>query len=196
LIDEDAVITSRSDLKQRSISLVNTFIGKPVRSFSAASTDDMVNKKGWYLDFTTHVKERIFTESLLLALAKPTLVVSTVIPDSSDPCIPGGSGFINAIDPFTGGATTVGILDVNNNKDYTDDLVGTEIIGSVDLGVGLPSRPTLIGDRLVVGGTSSEKNKRVSDLGVNLGGGGCSGGNPCTGGVLKGRISWREIIAD
>jgi type IV pilus assembly protein PilY1 len=196
LIDENAAITGRSELKQRSVSLVDTFAGKPVRSFSAATTDDMAYKKGWYLDFTTHVKERIITESLLLALAKPTLVVSTVIPDSSDPCIPGGSGFVNAIDPFTGGATSVGILDVNNNKDYADDLLGTEIIGSVDLGVGLPSRPTLIGDRLVIGGTSSEKDKRVSDLGVNLGSSGGSGGNPGPGGVLKGRISWREIILD
>lgn len=196
LIDNSTVISSRSELKQRSISLTSTFSGKPVRTFSVASASDMAGKKGWYLDFSTSTKERIVTESLLLNLAQPALIASSMIPDSSDPCIPGGSGFINAIDPFTGGATSVGILDVNNNKDYTDDLLGSEIIGSVDLGVGLPSRPSLIGDRLVIGGTSSEKDKRVSDLGVNLGSNGTPGGNPGPGGVLKGRISWREIISD
>jgi len=59
------------------------------------------------------------------------------------------------------------------------------LIGSVDLGIGLPSRPTLIGNRLVVGGTSPDPDKRVKDVGVNL------GVSP-----VKGRLSWREIIKD
>ncbi len=189
LIDEGAAITSRSELTLRAVALVDEFAGKPVRTFSQATVGDMVGKKGWYLDFTTHYKERIVTESLLLNLAKPALIVSTVIPDSSDPCIPGGTGFLNVIDPFTGGSTTVGIFDVDNDKDYTNDVLGSSLIGSVDLGVGLPSRPTLIGDRLVVGGTSSEKDKRVSDIGVNL-------GNTSGSTTVRGRMSWREIILD
>src|SRR5659263_578542 len=118
-------------------------------------------------------------------LAVPVLVSSSIIPAANDPCIPGGTGYINAISPFSGGSVTKGILDVNNNKHFTDDLLSTLIIGSVDLGIGLPSRPTLIGGRLVMGGTSPDLDKRLSDVGVNL------GLTP-----LKGRISWREIIRD
>jgi type IV pilus assembly protein PilY1 len=110
-------------------------------------------------------------------------VGSSIIPAANDPCIPGGTGYINAISPFSGGSLTKALLDVNNNKNFTDDLLSGLIIGSVDLGIGLPSRPTLIGSRLVVGGTSPDK--RVADIGVNL------GGIP-----FKGRISWREIIRD
>jgi len=187
LIEDGATVANRAALKQRTISPVSTFATFPVRSFSEAVAGDMVGMQGWYLDFTTQPKERIITESLVLPLAKPTLIASSIIPDTSDQCVPGGSGFINALDPYTGGATTVGILDVNKDKDFTNDLIGSEIIGSVDLGIGLPSRPTLIGDRLVIGGTSSEKDKRVKDVGVNLG---------ASSTTVKGRISWREIILD
>jgi type IV pilus assembly protein PilY1 len=56
------------------------------------------------------------------------------------------------------------------------------LIGSVDLGVGLPSEPVQIGDQLVVGGTS--ETKPVASIKIN------------TGNKRKGRISWREIIKD
>jgi type IV pilus assembly protein PilY1 len=49
--------------------------------------------------------------------------------------------------------------------------------------VGMPSRPTLIGDQLVVGGT--KPTKPIASIRVNTG---IS--------KLKGRISWREIVRD
>jgi len=49
--------------------------------------------------------------------------------------------------------------------------------------VGMPSRPTLIGNQLVVGGT--EPTKPIASIRVNTG---IS--------ALKGRISWREIVRD
>ena len=182
LIDEGSAIADRSQLKARTVAASGTFDGKPVRAFSAATAGDMVGKQGWYLDFVVPPGERMITEPILYKLALPVLVSSSIIPAASDPCIPGGTGYINAISPFSGGSVTKGILDVNNNKNFTDDLLSTLLIGSVDLGLGLPSRPTLIGNRLVAGGTSE---KRVADIGVNL------GLTP-----LKGRISWREIIRD
>lgn len=185
LIDEAATITGRSQLRERTVAASGTFDGKPVRAFSAAAAGDMVGKQGWFIDFTSPAGERMVTEPIIYKLALPALVSSTIIPAASDPCIPGGTGYINAISPFSGAALTLGILDVNNNKNYTDDLLSTLLIGSVDLGIGLPSRPTLIGNRLVVGGTSPDPDKRVKDVGVNL------GVSP-----VKGRLSWREIIKD
>lgn len=185
LIDENASITGRADLRQRTIKESGTFSGKPVRTFSTATAGDMASRKGWYLDFTTSPGERIVTESVIYKLVLPTLVASSIIPAANDPCAPGGTGYINAISPFSGGSMTKGILDINRNKNFTDDLLSGAIIGSVDIGIGMPSKPTLVGSRLVVGGTKSELDKRVGDV----------EGNPGTS-PLKGRISWREIIKD
>lgn len=186
LIDNGAAaIANRTLLKQRSIAATGIFDGKPVRAFSSAVAGDMIGMQGWYLDFTSSAGERMVTEPVLVKLALPTLLASTIIPEATDPCVPGGKGYVNAISPFSGGALAVGILDVNGNKNYTDDLLSGFLIGSVDLGIGLPSRPTLIGDRVVVGGTSPDLDKRVKDVHINL-------GKP----PIKGRLSWREIIKD
>jgi type IV pilus assembly protein PilY1 len=177
LIDEGVQITSRSQLKQRSIQQEGVFDGKTVRVFSEATADDMAGKKGWYLDFTTHPGERIVTASKLYRLVKPTLIASSIIP-VVDPCVPGGNGFINAIDPFSGVRLSLPIFDVNNNSDFTDDKLNGKYIGGFDPNVGMPSEPTLVGDRLVVGGSSGS----VASIKVNIGT------------KRTGRISWREIV--
>jgi type IV pilus assembly protein PilY1 len=184
IIDENTTIANRSTLKARSFAVSSgTFGGNPVRAFNAAVTGDMVGKEGWYLDFTIPAGERMVTESVYFKLARPALVGSSIIPSAGDPCTPGGKGYINVISPFSGGAMPVGILDVNDNNNFTDDLISDFLIGSVDLGVGMPSRPTLIGNQLVVGGT--EPTKPIASIRVNTG---IS--------ALKGRISWREIVGD
>lgn len=177
LID-DTAIASRSELKQRTVSVTSTFGGKPVRTFSSAVAGDMVGKKGWYVDFTSPVYERIVTRSLFANFVLPTLIASSIIPNATDPCASGGSGYVNFISPFSGAALTTGTIDVNGNGDFTDDAG----YGSVDLGVGMPSEPIIMDDRVVVGGT--DPVKPVADVKVNLGT------------KRKGRISWREIIKD
>ncbi len=179
LIDEGAQIVGRSELKPRGILEEGTFAGKPVRTFQAATAGDMAGKKGWYIDFTTKPGERIVTASKYYKLAKPTLIASSIIP-LVDPCVPGGTGFVNAIDPFTGARLAVGMLDVNDNNDFSDDKLNDNFIGGVDLGVGMPSEPTVVGDRLVVGGSSGN----VESIRINA-------GQP-----TKGRISWREIVVE
>lgn len=184
IIDDNAAITGRSVLKERTFAVTSgTFDGKPVRAFNAAVVGDMVGKQGWFLDFASPAGERMVTEPVYFKLARPALVSSSIIPAAGDPCTPGGNGFINVISPFSGGAMEVGILDVNDNKNFTDDLISGFLIGSIDLGVGMPSRPTVIGNQLVVGGT--EPTKPIASIRVNTG---IS--------ALKGRISWREIVRD
>ncbi|BBD77772.1 pilus assembly protein [Hydrogenophilus thermoluteolus] len=180
LIDEGTPITGRSDLKQRSIESEGTFDGKPVRTFGAASAGDMVGKKGWFVDFTTRPGERIVTASKLFTGAEPVLIASSIIP-KSDPCLPGGDGFDNAINPFTGGRLTYGFFDLNDNKDFSDDTLNDKPIGGVDLGVGMPSEPVIVGDRLVVGGSRGTVESVRINVGVQ---------------PFKGRISWREIILE
>jgi type IV pilus assembly protein PilY1 len=179
LIDNGSKIADRSALKVRSGIAQGSFNGKTVRVFPAATAGDMADKKGWVLDFTTPQGERIVTSSKYYKLAAPTLIASSIIP-VVDPCVPGGNGFVNAIDPFSGGRLSVAVFDVNDNKNFGDDKLGNDLIGGVDLGVGMPSEPTLVGDRLVVGGSKGE----VKDIRIN------------PGARLKGRISWREIVKE
>jgi type IV pilus assembly protein PilY1 len=180
LIDENSQIASRSDLRQRSVLEEGTVSSLPVRTFSAATAGDMTGRKGWYMDLklTTAQGERMVTSSKVYKLAERTLIASSIIP-VVDPCIPGGKGYLNAVNAFTGARLTLGFFDVNNNGQFTDDTLNDNYIGSVDVGVGMPSEPVLVGKRLVAGGSSGN----IKDIGVNPG-------------VApnKGRISWREIV--
>ncbi|BCU07713.1 pilus assembly protein [Allochromatium tepidum] len=180
LIDDNAQITSRSDLQARSVLAEGIFSDKQVRTFSDATANDMTDKKGWVLDFTTHPGERIVTASRYYKFAQPTLIASSIIP-VVDPCVPGGNGYVNAINPFTGARLTQGFFDVNKNNDFSDDKLNNNLIGGIDLGVGMPSEPTIVGDRLIVGGSRGT----IADIRINL------GISP-----LKERISWREIVTE
>lgn len=185
IIDENAAITDRTDLRQRTIAETGTFAGKRVRRFSTAAANDMVGKKGWYLDFTeaTDLGERIVTPSNYFKLSESILQVSSMIPVASDPCIPGGRGYLNALNPFNGAALTNALFNVNKNASYADDLLGTSYIGSFDPGIGIPGQSVLVGNWLVTGGSTGERD--ATQL------------NPGTGGtVRKGRISWRELVRD
>jgi len=108
---------------------------------------------------------------------KPTLIASSIIP-VVDPCVPGGNGFINAIDPFSGARLSLPIFDVNNNGDFTDDKLNGKFISSFDPGVGMPGEAKVVGDRLVVGGSDGS----MTSVRVNIGT------------KRTGRISWREIV--
>ncbi len=180
LIDENAQISNRSTLKQRTILAAGTVGDKLVRTFSEAVAGDMTGKKGWYFDLTSDsgTGERIVTSSKVYKLAEPTLIASSIIP-VVDPCVPGGKGYINAINPYTGVRLSQGFFDLNNNDIFTDDKLGDNNIGSLDIGVGMPGEPVLIGNRLVVGGSSGE----IKDVPINP-------GSSASGS----RISWREIF--
>ena len=185
LIDEGAQITGRTALRQRSINQVGTFAGRPVRTFSVASAGDMAGRQGWFLDWVdppaaTARGERVVSAARIIPTVVPALVVSSIIPVADDPCIPGGTGFLNLLNPFSGGSITVGLLDVNQDGSFADDRLGGQFIASFDPGIGLLSEPVPVGDRLVVGGSEAE----MADVRMPP---------PPTAG-LRGRISWREII--
>ncbi|MDD2800395.1 MAG: PilC/PilY family type IV pilus protein [Methylococcales bacterium] len=180
LIDDDVQITNRTGLKLRTILAEGTVSSKKTRTFSEASANDMVGKKGWYFDLAkvdgTPEGERIVTSSKVYALAEPTLIASSIIP-VIDPCLPGGKGYVNAISPFTGARLGKGFFDLNKNGSFTDDKLNSINIGAIDFDVGMPGEPVLIGNLLIVCGSSGE----CKDVPINLGAGGS-------------RISWREII--
>ena len=179
LIDDDAAISGRSELKLRSVELEATINGSPVRSFAPAVAGDMASKHGWVLDLvsptTGNTGERMIGEQKFFGTV---LLAASMIP-STDACTPGGQGFLNALDPFTGASITNLFFDANNDLLFNgSDRIGNgSPIGSISPGINLPSDPILIGNRLVSSGTSGD----IRSLSVN---------NP----IRSGRISWREVV--
>lgn len=177
-------VYQRDFLKLRTISTATTYGGKPSRYFSGLTAGDMASAKGWVIDWNVEAGERVITESIQYKLKQYALIASSMIPSATDPCVPGGTGYVNAVDPWSGSIVPGdSVFDVNADNSFTDDKISGFSIGSVNLGVGLPSRPTLIGSRLVVGGTDS--TNRVKDIKINPGAA-----------AKKGRIAWREIVKD
>jgi type IV pilus assembly protein PilY1 len=180
LIDDDAVVSGRGDLKARSIDLESTVGGSPVRAFSTAVSGDMAGKRGWFIDLVSpslgNTGERMVGEHKFFGTV---LLASSLVP-STDSCTPGGSGYLNAIDPFTGANVANLFFDANNDLTFNDsDRIGADkrAIGSISPGINLPSDAILIGNRLVSSGTSGD----IRSLSVS---------NP----VRNGRISWREVV--
>lgn len=180
LIDEGSVITTRDDLRTRTVTLTGTVDGTNVRVFATATEDDMEGMKGFALNLPD-TGERIVTASNYYLLAEPVLLASSLIP-TDDACQPGGYGYVNAISAFTGGALTKPFFDVDGDASFSEsDTLNGSYVGSVDLGVGKPGEAIIVGNRLIVGGSNAE----LKDIRINL------GATP-----LTGRISWREIVRD
>ena len=171
IIDDGAGTTVQlSDLVSRDIVSTDTVDGRAVRSFEANSVLDSA-KKGWYIDLDNPTAgERIVSN---LRVKGQVLLSASIIPPSSDTCDAGGSGYINAVDAFSG--TRLG-------QPYfrTSDPTGSNRFDSVDLGVGLVTSPTTIDDLLVAGGSKG----KLDDILVNPQGG------------SNHRVSWHEILRD
>lgn len=182
LIDNNARITSKSLLTRRAVEAAGIVEGRTVRTFSTAASNDMSGKSGWYLDWLNPSSgagegERVVSSARIFKTITSVLLVSSIIP-VDDPCVPGGRGHLNALSPFSG--TVAGDIFNIDGKSTTRDQLGTTDIGSIDLGIGLPSEFLLIGEYLVGGGSEA----KIGAVKVNL---------PATGGY-RGRISWREIV--
>jgi type IV pilus assembly protein PilY1 len=182
IIDRTATTATtllRANMLQRSVLATGVFDGKPVRTFQQSEVGDLLNKDGCFTDLPES-GERIVTASNLFRLAEPTLIASSIIP-IVDQCVPGGTGYVNAINPFTCGRLSKPFFDVNNNTNFNDDVLGGNFIGSLDLGVGMPGEAIIVGNRLIVGGSDGTlKSVRINSGSIRA----------------QGRISWREIIRD
>lgn len=183
LID-DGMISSRDELTKHTIMTVKTQDGRSVRAFEQHAKTMVAGKKGWYIDLDNpEAGERIVSNP---SVRGQVLLTASMIPPTTDTCDAGGSGYINALDAFTGTSTEKPYFDNNgdgnfDDKDSVKDKDGNPLpIGSVDVGVGMPTLPTIIDKLLVVGGSKGT----LADMKVNP-----QGGSPR-------RISWRELERD
>ncbi|GIX23445.1 MAG: type IV pilus biogenesis factor PilY1 [Caldimonas sp.] len=185
LIDNGTTILGRTQLRQRTITGSGMVAGRSVRTFSAAAANDMSGQRGWFMDLLTPPSntaqgERVVSAATVVNLAYPTLLVASIIPEVTQ-CSSSGRGYLNALDPFSGGALPGTIFDVNNDNAFNNaDTLDGGIVGSVDLGVGMGTEAIVVGNRAVQGGSNVIGGPK--DIHLNMGG------------ARVGRISWREIV--
>lgn len=180
--DTGEKVTSHAQLTQRVIELRNTIDGHAVRAFQPYQALDL-DSRGWYVNLDVPKNgapsERMVSDPLMVGR---TLVAASILP-SSDPCLSGGTGYLNAIDAFSGTATQAGFFDVDGDGEFDDDMLGGDSesrpVGSVDLNISMPTSPTVVENLLVAGGSLGTSG----EVGIH---------NP----LIKGRISWREIVGD
>lgn len=199
IIDDPATpLGNRSTLMQRTLSSQIAFsalrdpsqpegpnnprISRTVRTVSAqTSSSDMSGRLGCYIDMP-ETGERTVTKANMFRLAEPTLIWSSIIPESVDQCVPGGRGYVNAVNPFTCARLAKPFFDLNDSGSFNDDaLSGGAYASSVQTTGGLPGEAIIVGNRLVAGQTGAPPfNIRIN-----------TGATP-----LRGRLSWREIVRD
>lgn len=183
-IDDGTAIArngASANLTQRNVRVTGTSEGKQVRGFDE-KTPLPLTSKGWYVDLVPPSPgvaegERVVTEGQIVG---DVLVFASVIP-TAEACDPNGRGYVNALDAFTGTSTGPSYFDINNDGVFENDTVtgggATVPVGSVDLGVGMPTLPSLLRGLAVVsgsgGGTGSVMTRETRNVG---------------------RVSWREVL--
>ena len=108
------------------------------------------------------------------------LMGTTRIPDTEDICSPSGTGFVMAINPFTGGRLSGGFFDIDGDGKFDETIT----VGDTQIpvsGVGMPSGPndpTFVGELMIVGlDDASEKTLKTN-----------------VGELRPRRVSWRELL--
>ncbi len=146
--DNSATAATRSSLVQRRILSESRKGSFTVRAIDEGSVGDFGNRRGWYMDLVSPVNgargERIVVPNHFLGGA---LIATTRIPEASDICHPTGSGFVMAINPFTGARLDSTFFDVNRDGQFTN------------------------ADEMTVGGSSTtgEGGRNVAVTGVSTG---------------------------
>ncbi len=175
--DRGHPIANRARLKETRI-LAESGGGRAIEKNDAAGED------GWVLDLkspgSAPAGERMIVPNQFRGRV---LVGTTRTPDARNPCAPGGSGYLMAIDPFTGGRLDESFFDLNGDGVVggPGDLVdadGTPVPSSGYLVGQGPNGPAFIGDW----------------LGVSLQDGSYTGVVTRTIGNTVRRVSWREIL--
>lgn len=183
-------VTARRNLVQRNIIAETPGTPFTVRAVQEGAVGDIgVSQRGWYMDLVSpgNVRrgERIVVPNRFQGAA---LVATTRIPEATDICRPTGTGFIMAINPFTGARLPDTFFDVNRDGQFTaGDMM---LVGSSGGGSGTPTVVTGVGtgesqNEFISTGQYLQFQSHTSVLNQ------LKFQVPATG---TGRMSWREIV--
>jgi len=186
--DNGTVASGRTQLEERSSSAGAVIGIFQTRVIEAGTAGEIASKQGWFFDLPVS-KERMVAPNRFQGSA---LIGTTRIPDNADVCAPGGSGYIMAINPFTGGRLEQTFFDTNRDGVFNDsDKTGGSIVSGIGLD-SMPNAPIFAENVMLVGLASSSA--------FNLDGTPCTANN-CDKLPVKtqgssvdvSRMSWREI---
>ncbi len=117
-------------------------------------------KKGWFLNLSLESGERVVADPVIY---EDLVLFNTSIP-STNPCDPGGSGFLMLVDQINGGKGDTAGFDFDGDGEVnTDDGVNDDGGHSKNPGGkkitdgGLPSKPKILGNKLYITSTESDK---------------------------------------
>jgi type IV pilus assembly protein PilY1 len=130
LIDSGGGEIKIGDLQKRNIAAVDSATGYRAFDPAAALPGD---RRGWYVDWGSPQPGERATNAP--HFDGPVLLIDTVIPTANTVCGAGGSGYRNALDPFTGTALRSPYFDANGDG----KIGGNNMIGSVPSTTGQPT---------------------------------------------------------
>lgn len=158
------------------------------RAISTGAEGDIDGKSGWFIDLTSPPSSGVDRVEQGERMVTPNqfqgslLIGTSRVPVSSDLCNPSGSGWIMAINPFTGTNATSVFFDLNGDGNFDDSdkiTVGDEAVAVAGIGFNsVPNNPIFVGNTMLV----SFDNATTSS--INTAG---------TTGLIK-RLSWRELF--
>ncbi|MEM9173302.1 MAG: PilC/PilY family type IV pilus protein, partial [Pseudomonadota bacterium] len=182
----------RSDLLQQ-------FVNDPSLNFDPTNIRvptnfdlDPMMETGWYMDLPGN-GERVVSNALVRG---DIVFYNTIIPDSGDPCVVGGGGWLMSVKICSGGRPDEPAFDLNrdnavNNGDIVVDTLLTDADGNpvtysaggerFNPTEGLPWQSSILGDRQYTPGSTGELERR-SISGTNA--------------LLDGRLSWEQLTND
>jgi type IV pilus assembly protein PilY1 len=108
LIDQ-SLIKDRTELSQRLLTQVDS--SRVITEVTALED----NKKGWFIDLL-ETRERIVDIPVMVGRE---LVMNTTIPDTNV-CNPSGSGYVMAVEPYTGSGLKYNYFDLNNDGAFDE----------------------------------------------------------------------------
>ena len=186
VIDTNATV-ARSQLTARPFVLSGVGPnGRAIRSLQTY-TPLPSGSYGWHVDLgSPYAGERVIERGFLTGRV---LVMPSVVPIAGNACDAAGRGFLTAIDAFTGTSVAVdGVnhpyFDVGGDGNEANDFLGSGSgklpVSSIETSIGMVTRPVLVGDQIVYGGSSGGKETEHVRL---------PPGKPK-------RLSWREMFRD
>ncbi|MEO0364428.1 MAG: PilC/PilY family type IV pilus protein [Pseudomonadota bacterium] len=154
------------------------------------NTLDPLSEFGWYMDLPDS-GERVVSNPLVRG---EITFFNTIIPDSGDPCVVGGGGWLMSVQICDGARPDSAVFDRNRdnvigNGDLVADTTLTDSNGDPILNAaggerfneseGLPWQSSVLGDRQYTPGSTGNIENRAITV---------------TNDVLDGRLSWEQII--
>lgn len=168
IIDDQPYPITKAQLQQRTIPITGVdSLGRAARAWEPYSELDE-DARGWYVNLGVPSPasdgERVVTAPFVRGRA---LWFSSIIPIPGEGCDAGGTGYLNAVDAFTGtnprpgGGGTGTFIDVNQDGVGNDQIAGSDTSGeagfitSVDLGIGMPSQGIGVGNAIYACGSDA-----------------------------------------